>query len=100
MGENHLAAAPSAVYGGVLLMAGLAYVVLQRAILRLEENRALLGRAVGRDLKGKASLGLYAIGIGLAFVSPWVSSAVYLFVALMWLVPDRRIERVMGAGAG
>ena len=98
MGENQFAAAPSAVYGAVLLMSGLAYVVMQRSIVRVEGSESVLARAVRRDVKGKLSLAGYAVAIPLAFVSVWASGALYVLVALMWVVPDRRIEREM-AGA-
>ena len=92
MGENHFAALPTALYGGVLLMAAIAYWLLQQRIIALHGRDALLARAVGRDLKGKASPLLYLVAIGLAFVDPRWSSALYVLVALLWLVPDRRIE--------
>ena len=98
MGENQFAAAPSAVYGAVLLMSGLAFVVMQRSIVRVEGSESVLARAVRRDVKGKLSLAGYAAAIPLAFVSVWASGALYVLVALMWVVPDRRIEREM-AGA-
>ncbi len=92
MGENHFASLPTAVYGVVLLMAALAYTILQRTIVALEGPESLLAQAVGRDRKGKLSLLCYGAAIPLAFVSPWISDALYVLVALMWLVPDRRIE--------
>ena len=95
MGENHLAPTPTAVYGFVLLMAALAYFILQRTIIVQQGRDSLLAAAVGRDWKGKLSPVLYFLAIPLAFVSPWFSSGIYVFVALMWLVPDRRIERVL-----
>ena len=94
LGESHFAQAPAAVYGGVLLMAAVAYWVLQRAILRAPGGNAVLAAAIGRDWKGKLSPALYAAAIGLSFLSAWLACGVYLGVALMWLVPDRRIERV------
>jgi uncharacterized membrane protein len=95
MGENHFAPIPTAAYGLVLLCAGIAYVVLQGAILRLEGPDSKLARAVGSDVKGKMSAVLYAAAIPLAFVNQWISTAVYVFVALLWLAPDPRIESKM-----
>ncbi len=94
MGENHFAATPTAVYGGVLLAAAIAYVVLQSAIIAEQGPASKLAKAVAKDLKGKLSLALYAVGIPLAFVREWAADAIYVAVALMWLVPDRRIELV------
>jgi uncharacterized membrane protein len=99
MGENHFAAIPTALYGTVLLAAALAYWVLQRTIIATEGQASALGHAVGRDWKGKSSPVLYACGIALAFVVPWMAAAIYAGVAVMWLVPDRRIERSMAHGA-
>jgi uncharacterized membrane protein len=96
MGENHVAPIPTALYGAVLLLAGTSYVVLQRAILRLEGPASTLAAAVGHDLKGKLSMLGYALAILLAFVREWLAWAIYVAVALMWLVPDRRIERAIG----
>jgi uncharacterized membrane protein len=93
MGESHLAPAPTAVYGVILLLAAIAYRLLQQAILRQEGPDSMLGAAVGKDWKGRVSPLLYALGIALAFLRPWIAGVVYLSVALMWLVPDRRIER-------
>ena len=95
MGENHFAAAPTALYGVVLLMAAIAYYILQRTILRSQRPDSVLARAVGSDLKGKLSPLFYLTAIPMAFVSTWVSDALYVAVALLWLTPDRRIERVM-----
>ncbi len=97
MGENHFAQVPAALYGVVLLMAAIAYWILQQTILVHEGPESLLAQAVGRDFKGKISPVIYAAAIGLAFVSEWIAFALYVLVALMWLVPDRRIERVMAA---
>ena len=96
MGENHFAAAPSALYGVVLLMAAIAYWVLQQLIIASQGPDSLLKKAIGRDWKGKLSPALYVVAILLAFWSHWISQAVYVFVALIWLVPDRRIERALG----
>ena len=97
MGENHFAALPTAVYGVVLLMAGAAYTLLQMALMAADTGRKTLSRAVGRDLKGKLSVLAYASAIPLAFVSQWISDVLYVAVALMWIVPDRRIEKVLQA---
>lgn len=99
MGENHFAPATLALYGIVLLMAAIAYWILQRAIIANQGHDSLLAKAVGRDLKGKISLLLYGVAIGLAFVAPWIAGGIYVFTALMWLVPDRRIERTLGETA-
>ena len=99
LGENSFAATPSALYGVVLLMSGIAYSLLVRAILRTEGRDSVLGRAIGRDVKGKSSVLLYAAAIPLAFASPWISGAIYVLVAAMWLVPDRRIEREVAGGS-
>ena len=95
MGENHFAAAPSAVYGGVLLMAAMAYWILQQLIIASQGHDSLLKKAVGSDWKGKVSPLIYMIAIPLAFWSPWISQGLYVLVALVWLVPDRRIEHAL-----
>jgi uncharacterized membrane protein len=95
MGENFLASIPTAVYGGILLMPAIAYFLLQKAIMRKQGAHSVLARALGSDIKGKISPILYVTGIALAFVSPWLSIAIYVLVAVMWLVPDRRIENVL-----
>ena len=92
MGEGPLAPLPTAVYGGVLLLAGSAYNVLERLIIASQGDASPLKAAIGADTKGKLSVLLYSIGIPLAFVQTWISAAIYVAVALMWLVPDRRIE--------
>ncbi|MFL5447554.1 MAG: TMEM175 family protein [Gemmatimonadales bacterium] len=92
MGENRFAALPTALYGVILLLAGCAYLLLQRTILAEEGPHSLLAAAVGKDAKGKVSLLLYALGIALAFLRPWIAGVVYGAGALMWLIPDRRIE--------
>jgi uncharacterized membrane protein len=97
MGENHFAPVPTAVYGGVLLLAGVAYTLLLRAILRSEGPESLLATAIGADFKGKVSLLCYAIAIPLAFVSSWIANGLYVAVASIWLIPDRRIERLIGS---
>jgi uncharacterized membrane protein len=93
MGENNFVSAPSTLYGVSLLMPGIAYYVLQQAIVRHQGPQGALANALGRDVKGKASVALYVIAIGISFVVPWVAHAIYVAVALMWLIPDRRIER-------
>jgi uncharacterized membrane protein len=95
MGENRLTAAPTALYGVVLLCAAIAYYILQCAIIAREGRDSLLATAVGRDWKGKLSPLIYLLAISLAFFRPWISNALYVLVALLWLVPDRRIERVL-----
>jgi len=93
MGENHLARTPVALYGVVLFLCGLAYTILARMLIRHEGLGSTLAVAFGRDLKGLASLLFYAVGIAAAFVTPFLSVAIYAGAALMWLVPDLRIER-------
>ncbi len=95
MGENHLASTPTATYGLVLLMAACAYWLLQRSIIRQQGRESLLAKAVGNDWKGKLSIALYLAAIPLAFVSPWLASGIYVAVAVLWIVPDRRIERAV-----
>ncbi len=92
MGENHVAPLPTALYGAVLLFAALAYTILQQAIVKEHGPESRLRQAVGRDAKGKISLALYVASIPLAFLNPWISIAIYVTVAMIWLVPDRRIE--------
>ncbi len=99
MGENHFRAPPPALYGFVLLMAAIAYWILQQVIIAQQGAESILKKAVGRDLKGKISPILYATAIPFAFWSQWISLGLYVLVALVWLVPDRRIERVL-AGKG
>ena len=93
MGENHLAAIPTAIYGFVLLMAAIAYYVLERTIIAKEGRDSLLAQAIGKDWKGKLSALFYFLAIPLAFVSSWIASALYVLGALLWLIPDPRIER-------
>lgn len=95
MGENHFAAAAAALYGAVLLMAAIAYWILQQLIISSQGPESVLKRAVGSDWKGKLSPVLYAIAIPMAFVSRWVSLGIYVLVALLWLIPDKRIERTL-----
>jgi len=95
MGENHFARMPTALYGVVLLMAGISYYILQTLIVRTNGRDSLLAQAIGRDVKGKISPVLYMIAIVGSMVYSWIGWAIYVFVALMWLVPDRRIERAI-----
>ncbi len=95
MGENHFAAAPSAVYGAVLLMAAIAYWILQQIIIASQGSESLLKKAIGSDWKGKLSPLIYITAIPTAFVSPLACQALYVLVALIWLVPDRRIEKAL-----
>jgi len=96
-GDNHFAPVPTAVYGLAFLMPGCAYYLLKQAIVRLEGPDSTLARALGRDFKGKISIVLYAAGVALAFINQWLAITIYLLVALMWFVPDRRIERTIAA---
>jgi uncharacterized membrane protein len=93
MGENHFATVPTATYGVVLLLASMAYYVLQRCIIASEGPDSTLEAAIGRDVKGKLSPVIYVVGIASAFVNRWLALALYVLVALIWLVPDRRLER-------
>jgi len=95
MGENHFAPLPCALYGVVLLMAAIAYWVLQQTIIAAEGPASVLRHAVGRDWKGKLSQGLYLTAIAATFWLPWVAELIYVSVALLWLVPDRRIEHAL-----
>jgi len=99
MGENHFAELPSALYGAVLLFAAIAYWLLQAAIIATDGDASVLRRALGRDVKGLASPLLYASAIAASFWLPWLSQGLYVFVALMWIVPDRRIERALHGSA-
>lgn len=94
MGENSFAPAATALYGGILLLCSIAYWVLEQTIIQKNGKNSLLAKAIGQDLKGKLSPLLYLTGIALSFWSPWAANGVYVLVALMWLIPDRRIERV------
>jgi uncharacterized membrane protein len=96
VGENRLAPTPTAVYGFVLLMAAVAYYILERIIVTKEGRGSLLASAVGRDWKGKLSLVLYLIAIPLAFVNSWIAGGLYVLVAVLWFIPDPRIERELG----
>jgi uncharacterized membrane protein len=95
MGENHFAAIPTAAYGGVMFMAAVAYTLLQQTILAHHGPESKLARALGSDWKGKLSLALYFAAIPLAFANQWLSDAIFVGIALLWLTPDRRIERQM-----
>jgi uncharacterized membrane protein len=96
MGENHFHSWPVAVYGLVLLLAGVAYFILTKALINLHGRDSTLGISIGRDKKGKISIALYTIAIPLAFVRPWIAGTCYVIVAIMWLIPDPRIERRLG----
>jgi len=105
LGENHDSPLPTAVYGVSLLMPALAWWVMQTVIIRMQaghdgRGESALARALGRDAKGKLSPLLYLIGIGLAFVQPWLADAMYVLVALLWLLPDRRVERFVRESRG
>ncbi len=93
MGENHFTAVPTALYGVVLLMAALAYLVLQQTIIRAQGKESILKEAIGRDWKGKLSPALYILAIVATFRSSWIAQMIYVIAALIWLIPDRRIEK-------
>jgi uncharacterized membrane protein len=95
MGENHFKSLPVALYGFILLSAAIAYYILQTVIIKSHGTDSILARAVGNDLKGKISPILYVIAIGSSWISGWISGAIYMLVALIWLVPDRRIEVIL-----
>jgi uncharacterized membrane protein len=95
MGQNHFAAAPTALYGVVLLMAAIAYLVLQQTIIRAQGHDSILKKAVGRDWKGKLSLVLYPVAIVATLRSTWIAQGIFVVTALMWLIPDRRIKRAL-----
>jgi uncharacterized membrane protein len=95
MGENHFAARPVALYGIVLLLAAIAYFILTRVLIAIHGGDSILATAVGRDFKGKVSVLIYMLAIPLAFVSAWLACGLYIVVAIMWLVPDRRIEKTL-----
>ena len=95
MGENHFAPAPVALYGLVLLLAAIAYRILQQSIIASQGHESVLKKAIGTDWKGKLSLALYAAAIPIAFVSRWISLAIYLLIALSWFIPDKRIEKAL-----
>jgi len=95
IGENHVASTPTATYGVILLMAGVAYNILQRAIIAQQGPDSLLARALGSDWKGKLSPVMCLIAIPVAFASPWLVNGIYTFVVVLWFIPDRRIERAI-----
>jgi len=95
VGETHFASTPVAVYGVVLFLAAIAYYILQRRIIAQQGPGSLLAAAIGGDWKGKLSPVLYLVGISVSFWNPWIASGVYFLVALLWLIPDRRIERTL-----
>jgi len=97
MGENHFSEVPVALYGVVLLMAGVAYYILSRMLIKLHGKESALAQAVGNDFKGKLSVIAYAVAIPLSFVNRWLALGLYVLVAIMWLIPDRRIEKVIGS---
>ena len=96
MGENHFAALPTAIYGCVLLMAAIAYFLLVRAILAHHGPESRVAKALGRDFKGKVSVLFYVVGVPMAFVNRWVAGGLYVLVAMIWFIPDRRIENRLG----
>ncbi len=96
MGENHFAPVPTALYGGVLLCAAVAYAILARTLVAAGGPHSRLARGLGRDVKGKLSIAMYVLGIALSFAVEWGAQIVYLAVALIWLIPDRRMARVIG----
>ena len=95
MGENHFLKLPVALYGVILFMAAVAYYILQITIISHQGKNSILAKAVGKDIKGKLSLVLYVVAICFSFFLQWISQAIYVFVAVMWLIPDRRIERAI-----
>ena len=95
IGENHFAPVPMALYGVVLLMSAIAYFILQARIIKNHGQGSVLAKAIGKDLKGKASLVLYFIAICSTFISSWIAGVIYVLVALMWLIPNRRIEVIV-----
>ncbi len=97
MGENRFAAVPVAVYGGVLVFAAIAYFILTRTLLRIHTSDSTLATALGSDFKGKISIVIYLAAISLSFVRSWLAAALYILVEIIWLVPDRRIEKRIAA---
>ncbi|HHC79930.1 MAG TPA: DUF1211 domain-containing protein [Flavobacteriia bacterium] len=93
IGENHIVSLPIALYGFILLMCGLAFFILQKVIINHHDKDFALRKAIGKDIKGKVSLFLYTAGLLLSFVEPWMAIGCYVFVAIMWVVPDKRIEK-------
>ncbi len=92
MGENHFTATPTSVYGIVLLMAAISYSILVHVLISHEGTESLVARAIGNDFKGNISIALYAFAIPLAYVSTWISQILYVIVAIIWFIPDKRIE--------
>jgi uncharacterized membrane protein len=97
MGDNHFAAVPTATYGGILLGAGVAYLILEKTLVAAQDEQSTLAEALGNDTKGKLSAALYAVAIPLAFVRCWIAQGIYVVVALLWLIPDPRIESRVSA---
>ncbi|MEO6133427.1 MAG: TMEM175 family protein [Saprospiraceae bacterium] len=95
MGENHFATVPLALYGIILLMAALAYFILQTRIIKNHGDDSILAKAIGKDVKGKMSPVLYILGIASCWINPWIAGGFYVLVALIWLVPDKRIEIIL-----
>lgn len=95
LGENHFASAPMALYGLILLMCGVAYYILAQALIKANGADSVVAKAIGQDRKGKISIVIYLLAIPLAFYQPWLAGVLYIAVAAMWLVPDRRIEKVL-----
>lgn len=95
MGENYFTAVPVAFYGGVLLFSAIAYSILTVTLIAHHGKDSTIATAIGRDFKGKVSLAIYTVAIPLAFANSWLASILYVLVAIMWLIPDRRIERAM-----
>jgi len=95
MGENHFQSLPVALYGCILLLAAISYFLLQDQILRTHGKNSPLAKAIGNDVKGKISTVIYSIGIGVSFYNSWIAGFMYLAVAIMWLVPDKRIEKAL-----
>jgi uncharacterized membrane protein len=98
VGQNHFEPTPTAAYGAILLCAAIAYVILQQCIIKNQGSHSVLATAVGRDRKGKLSMALYCTAILLSFVHPWISNGIFVLVALIWFIPDRRIERTLAKG--
>jgi uncharacterized membrane protein len=95
MDDTHFAPSPTAAYGVVLVLCSIAYLLLERAIIKCNGPNSKLARAVGKDAKGKVSLSIYLIAIPLAYVRPWIAIAMYVAIALLWFIPDRRIESMV-----
>jgi uncharacterized membrane protein len=95
VGENHFTTIPVALYGGILFMSAIAWTILSRRLIKQDGKASLLAAAFGKDLKGTLSLIIYAAAISLSFINPWISLCMYVVVAIMWIVPDRRIEKLV-----